>query len=411
MAFEYFIGSRYLRSRQKTGFISFITVLSVAGVTVGVMALIIVLSVMTGAESYFKTKILGVEPHIMVSSYDDAIGDYPDVIDTVMRRQLVESAIPLVETQAMLRSSEDMSGAVLRGLDPAAEGTEILGFSRSELEEKLAPQTNGGQEPEMPGIILGKNLARSLSLRQGDTLYLISPRGMMSPVGHMPSMKRFKVSGVFESGFYEYDSSLAYIHMHTAQGLLKIGDAATAIGIRVSDIYKADKVAEDISKNLGYSYTAMDWMEMNRNFFSALKLEKTAMFVILTLIILVAAFNIASTLIMMVMSKTRDIAILKAMGATEKSIRKIFVFKGLVIGGIGTIIGTTLGIAGCFVLEKYQFVDLPGDVYYFTTLPVQVQFLDIAMIVAAAMAICFLATLYPARKASRLNPVEALRYG
>lgn len=411
MAFEYFIGSRYLRSRQKTGFISFITVLSVAGVTVGVMALIIVLSVMTGAESYFKTKILGVEPHIMVSSYDDAIGDYPDVIDTVMRRQQVESAIPLVETQAMLRSSEDMSGAVLRGLDPAAEGTEILGFSRSELEEKLAPQTNGGQEPEMPGIILGKNLARSLGLRQGDTLYLISPRGMMSPVGHMPSMKRFKVSGVFESGFYEYDSSLAYIHMHTAQGLLKIDDAATAIGIRVSDIYKADKVAEDISKNLGYSYTAMDWMEMNRNFFSALKLEKTAMFVILTLIILVAAFNIASTLIMMVMSKTRDIAILKAMGATEKSIRKIFVFKGLVIGGIGTIIGTTLGIAGCFVLEKYQFVDLPGDVYYFTTLPVQVQFLDIAMIVAAAMAICFLATLYPARKASRLNPVEALRYG
>ncbi|MFP3999870.1 MAG: lipoprotein-releasing ABC transporter permease subunit, partial [Desulfobacterales bacterium] len=402
MAFEYFIGSRYLRSRQKTGFISFITVLSVAGVTVGVMALIIVLSVMTGAESYFKTKILGVEPHIMVSSYDDAIGDYPDVIDTVMRRQQVESAIPLVETQAMLRSSEDMSGAVLRGLDPAAEGTEILGFSRSELEEKLAPQTNGGQEPEMPGIILGKNLARSLGLRQGDTLYLISPRGMMSPVGHMPSMKRFKVSGVFESGFYEYDSSLAYIHMHTAQGLLKIDDAATAIGIRVSDIYKADKVAEDISKNLGYSYTAMDWMEMNRNFFSALKLEKTAMFVILTLIILVAAFNIASTLIMMVMSKTRDIAILKAMGATEKSIRKIFVFKGLVIGGIGTIIGTTLGIAGCFVLEKYQFVDLPGDVYYFTTLPVQVQFLDIAMIVAAAMAICFLATLYPARKASRL---------
>ncbi len=411
MAFEYFIGSRYLRSRQKTGFISFITVLSVAGVTVGVMALIIVISVMTGAESYFKTKILGVEPHIMVYSYDDSIGDYPDVIDTVMRHQQVESAIPFVETQAMLRSSAGMSGAVLRGLDPAAEGTEIMGFSRSELGEKLSPQTDDGQEPGMPGIILGKNLSRSLGVSQGDTLYLISPRGMMSPAGHMPSMKRFKVSGVFESGFYEYDSSLAYIHMHTAQELLKTGDAATAIGIRVSDIYKADRVAEDISKSLGYSYMAMDWMEMNRNFFSALKLEKTAMFVILTLIILVAAFNIASTLIMMVMSKTRDIAILKAMGATEKSIRKIFVFKGLVIGGIGTVIGTTLGIAGCFVLEKYQFVDLPGDVYYFTTLPVQVQFLDIAMIVAAAMAICFLATLYPARKASRLNPVEALRYG
>ncbi|MFW6052853.1 MAG: lipoprotein-releasing ABC transporter permease subunit, partial [Desulfosalsimonas sp.] len=402
MAFEYFIGSRYLRSRQKTGFISFITVLSVAGVTVGVMALIIVISVMTGAESYFKTKILGVEPHIVIRSYDGAIKDYAGVIDSVKRRRQVESAVPFVETQAMLRSSGGMSGAILRGLDPAVEGAEIIGFSKSDLDKKLTAQAGDGGEPAMPGIILGKNLARSLGVRQGDTLYLISPRGMMSPSGHIPSMKRFKVSGLFESGFFEYDSSMAYIHMQTAQGLLKTGDAATGIGVRISDIYKAGRVADDISENLGYSYRTMDWMEMNRNFFSALKLEKTAMFVILTLIILVAAFNIASTLIMMVMSKIRDIAILKAMGATEKSIRKIFVFKGLVIGGLGTAFGTVLGIAGCFVLERYQFVDLPGDVYYFTTLPVQVQFLDIAGIVASAMAICFLATLYPARKASRL---------
>ncbi|MCF8109879.1 MAG: lipoprotein-releasing ABC transporter permease subunit [Desulfobacteraceae bacterium] len=411
MAFEYFIGSRYLRSRQKTGFISFITVLSVAGVTVGVMALIIVISVMTGAESYFKTKILGVEPHIVIRSYDGAIEDYAGVIDSVKDRGQVESAVPFVETQAMLRSSGGMSGAILRGLDPSFKGTGIMGFSESDLEEKLVPTAGDSGEPAMPGIILGKNLAGRLGVRQGDTLYLISPRGMMSPAGHIPSMKRFRVSGFFESGFFEYDSSLAYIHMQTAQGLLKIGDAATGIGVRISDIYKAHRVADNISKSLGYSYMATDWMEMNRNFFSALKLEKTAMFVILTLIILVAAFNIASTLIMMVMSKTRDIAILKAMGATEKSIRRIFVFKGLVIGGVGTVIGTVLGIAGCFLLEKYQFVDLPGDVYYFTTLPVEVRFFDVAAIIAAAMVICFLATLYPARKASRLNPVEALRYG
>ncbi|MFW5930380.1 MAG: lipoprotein-releasing ABC transporter permease subunit [Desulfosalsimonas sp.] len=411
MAFEYFIGSRYLRSRQKTGFISFITVLSVAGVTVGVMALIIVLSVMTGAESYFKTKILGVEPHIVVRSHEGAIEDYGEVIDDLKGRGNVESAIPFVETQAMLRSSSGMSGAVLRGLDPDFEGTGIMGFSDSDLEKKLVPAGAEGREPAMPAIILGKNLARSLGVSQGDTLYLISPGGMMSPAGHIPSMKRFRVSGIFESGFFEYDSSLAYIHMKTAQGLAKTSDAVTGIGVRVSEIYTADRVADDISENLGHSYSTMDWMEMNRNFFSALKLEKTAMFVILTLIILVAAFNIASTLIMMVMSKTRDIAILKAMGATERSIRRIFVFKGLVIGGVGTVIGTVLGIAGCFVLEKYQFVDLPGDVYYFTTLPVEVQFLDVAAIVAAAIAICFLATLYPARKASRLNPVEALRYG
>ncbi len=410
MAFEYLIGSRYLKSRQKTGFISFITVLSVAGVTVGVMALMIVIAVMTGAESYFKTKILGVESHIVLRRYNSAIEDYPDTIDRVRRLEQVESAVPFVETQAMLRSSAGMSGAVLRGLDPDREGTEIIGFSKSELRENLTPGRPGGQAG-MPAIILGKNLSRRLGVSQGDTLYLISPRGIMSPAGHMPAMKRFRVSGVFESGFYEYDSSMAYIHMQSAQGLLRIGDAATGIGIRVSDIYKADRVAGDISESLGHSYMAMDWMEMNRNFFSALKLEKTAMFVILTLIILVAAFNIASTLIMMVMSKTRDIAILKAMGATEKSIRKIFVFKGLVIGGLGTATGTVLGIAGCLLLKNYQFVDLPGDVYYFTTLPVQIQFLDIAAIVSAALAICFLATLYPARKASRLNPVEALRYG
>ncbi|MCF8095076.1 MAG: lipoprotein-releasing ABC transporter permease subunit [Desulfobacteraceae bacterium] len=411
MAFEYFLGSRYLKSRQKTGFISFITVLSIAGVTVGVMTLIIVIAVMTGAESYFKTKILGVEPHIVVRGSDGGLEDFPDVIERIEQIGQVESAVPFVETQAMLRSSAGMSGAVLRGLDPSREGTEIMGFSSSELEQKLTSGKQGGQASAIPTIILGKNLARNLGVEQGDALYLISPRGMMTPAGHMPSMKRFKVGGVFESGFYEYDASLGYIHMETAQNLLGIGDAATGIGVKVSDIYRADLIAENISDKLGFSYWTMDWMEMNRNFFSALKLEKTAMFVILTLIILVAAFNIASTLIMMVMSKTKDIAILKAMGATERSIRKIFVFEGLVIGGIGTAVGAVLGLVGCFLLKQYHFVELPGDVYYFTTLPVEVRLFDIAAIMAAALIICFLATLYPARKASRLNPVEALRYG
>ncbi len=411
MAFEYFIGSRYLKSRQKTGFISFITVLSIAGVTVGVMALIIVIAVMTGAESYFKTKILGVEPHVVLRQYEGAISDYPSVIKKVKQRDQVESVVPFVETQAMLRASSGMSGAVLRGLDPSYEGTSIMGFSESGLEEKLSPDKKDRGGKGLPGIILGKNLARNLGLKQGELAYLISPKGMMSPVGHIPSMKRFKVKGIFESGFYEYDASLAYIHMEVAQNLLGIGDAVTGIGIRITDIYHADRVAENISEDLGFPYWTMDWMEMNRNFFSALELEKTAMFVILTLIILVAAFNIASTLIMMVMSKTRDIAILKAMGATDRSIRKIFVFKGLVIGGIGTAAGTVLGLAGCFLLKHYQFVELPGDVYYFTTLPVRVEALDVCMIVGAALIICFLATLYPARKASRLNPVEALRYG
>lgn len=421
MAFEYFIGGRYLRSRHKQGFISFITVLSMAGVAVGVMALIIVIAVMTGAESYFKSKILGVEPHVVVRRHGDAIADYQQVIDRIRSVADVDSVAPFVDTQVMLRSADGISGAVLRGIDPAYGGEQIMGMTGEAVEEKLAAgssknaagksELKTGDRASGPGIVLGKNLAQKLAVSQGDALYLISPRGMMSPIGHMPSMKRFKVTGVFSSGFYEYDASLAYIHLDAARQLMKTGDGVTGIGVKIKNMYAADQVATEISDQLGFPFWTMDWMEMNRNFFSALKLEKEAMFVILTLIILVAAFNIASTLIMMVMSKTRDIAILKAMGATDKSIRKIFVFKGMIIGAIGTTIGTGLGVLGAVLLKYYKFIELPGDVYYFTSLPVQLEGLDILAIIAAALIICFLATLYPAHKASKLNPVEAIRYG
>jgi lipoprotein-releasing system permease protein len=234
---------------------------------------------------------------------------------------------------------------------------------------------------------------------------------MISPVGHMPVMRRFKIAGIFESGFYEYDQRLAYIHLQEAQKMLRMGDAVTGVGIRVKDLYKADKIAAKIEADLGFPYRTRDWMQMNKNLFSALKLEKKAMFIILTLIVLVAAFNIASTLIMMVMQKTKDIAMLKAMGATDKSIRKIFIIKGMVIGSVGTILGICLGFLGCTLLKHYKFIELPGDIYYFTTLPVRLETLDVFLIASAAMIICFLATLYPARQASKLNPVEAIRYG
>jgi len=224
-------------------------------------------------------------------------------------------------------------------------------------------------------------------------------------------MKRFQVSDIFESGMYEYDGSLAFIHLEDAQKILRMGDSVTGIEVRVKDIYKAGDIAEKIVSELGFPYWARDWTQMNQNLFAALKLEKTVMFIILALIILVAAFNIASTLIMMVMEKTRDIAILKAMGATDKSIGKIFVIKGVVIGAIGTFIGVTLVFVLCKLLEKYKFIELPGDVYYITTLPVRMELLDIVLIATAAIVICFLATLYPARQASKLNPVEAIRYG
>jgi lipoprotein-releasing system permease protein len=411
MSFEYFVGGRYLRSKNKQAFISFITFLSMAGVTVGVMALIIVIAVMSGAESYFTSQILGVESHIIIRRHGGNISDYDKVIHQVESSPGVVSAAPFVYSQVMLRSSSGISGAVLRGIDPEADGSPIKGYDKESLIEKIRPRVIAESGILSPGIILGKELALTIGAAEGEIIYLISPKGMMSPIGHMPTMKRFEVTGIFESGFYEYDASLAFIHLKTAQNLIKIGDSVSGIGVRVDDIYRADGISQTILADLGFPYWTMDWMQMNRNFFSALKLEKKAMFVILTLIIMVAAFNIASTLIMMVMGKTQDIAILKAMGATDRSIWKIFVFKGSVIGFIGTATGVVLGILGCVVLKYYKFIELPGDVYYFTSLPVQLEFLDVFIIISAAMTICFVSTLYPAYRASKLNPVEALRYG
>ncbi|MDA3897231.1 MAG: lipoprotein-releasing ABC transporter permease subunit [Desulfobacteraceae bacterium] len=411
MSFEYFVGGRYLRSKNKQAFISFITFLSMAGVTVGVMALIIVIAVMTGAESYFTSQILGVESHIIIRRHGGTIADYAEVINQVESSAGVVSAAPFVYSQVMLRSSSGISGAVLRGIDPQASGSPIKGYDKESLIKKIRPQVTTESSVLSPGIILGKELALTIGAAEGEMIYLISPKGMMSPIGHMPTMKRFEVTGIFESGFYEYDASLAFIHLKTAQQLIKIGDSVSGIGVRVDEIYRADTISQSILADLGFPYWTTDWMRMNQNFFSALKLEKKAMFVILTLIIMVAAFNIASTLIMMVMGKTQDIAILKAMGATDRSIWKIFVFKGSVIGFIGTAIGVILGIFGCILLKYYKFIELPGEVYYFTSLPVQLEFLDVFFIIAAAMSICFISTLYPAFKASKLNPVEALRYG
>lgn len=414
MTFEYFIGNRYLRVKQT--FISLITILSIAGITIGVMALIIVIAVMSGAESEFRSRILGVESHVMIMRYGSAFTDYRRIIKDVEKIDGVKTASPYVFSQIMLRSSSRVSGAVLRGIDPGSAGQAIKSLNKAFLEQRLTKNQNAGTSAFVPGIILGQELARNLGVIENDIIYLISPRGMISPIGHIPAMKRFRVTGLFESGMYEYDTSLAYVHLKDAQSILHIGDSVTNIGVRVKDIYKADNIAENIAANLNQKYKtglywARDWMQMNRNLFSALKLEKKAMFIILTLIILVAAFNIASSLIMMVTGKTKDIAILKAMGATDKSIRRIFVFKGMIVGLTGTVLGMCLGLAGCILLKHYEFIKLPGDVYYFTTLPVKLEALDVFVIVSAAMIICYLATLYPARKASKLNPVEAIRYG
>ncbi len=411
MDFEYFIGSRYFRAKQKQAFISLITMLSIAGVTVGVMALIVVIAVMAGFESDLKHRILGVESHLVLMRHGGAFVDYRRVVKQLENMDGVEAATPFIYTQVMLRSASRVSGAVLRGIDPESAGRVIKALEPGALQSLRLPQQEEDTAAFVPGVVLGKELARNLGIDPGDSVYLISSRGMISPIGHLPAMKRFKVSGLFESGMYEYDGSLAYIHLQDAQKILQIGDSVTGVEVRIHNIYQAKKISEQISTALGFPYWTRDWMQMNKNLFSALKLEKTVMFIILALIVLVAAFNIASTLIMMVMGKTRDIAILKAMGAKDSSIRKIFIFKGMIIGLVGTSLGVCLGFMLCKLLEKYKFIELPGDVYYISTLPVRLEALDVFIIAAAAMLICFIATLYPAHQAAKLNPVEAVRYG
>ena len=412
MSFEYFVGGRYLRARKRQAFISLITILSTAGVMVGVMALIVVIAVMAGFESDLKSRILSGQANVVIVRQGGDFVDYRRVIDEIQQIKGVEAASPVIYHQAMLRSSGGVSGAVLRGIDPVTAGNVIPALKDINLPAAAPDSPNDAGPGAAPGIVLGRELARNLGVFKGDMLYLISPQGMLSPIGHVPAMKQFRVTDFFESGMYDFDGTFAYIHLEDAQRLLRMNDAVSGVEIRVSDVYQAGKIAEAIDAKLGYPYRSWDWIRKNRNLFTALKLEKTAMFIILTLIILVAAFNIASTLIMMVMGKTRDIAILKAMGATDASIRKIFVFKGMVIGVVGTVLGVLAGFGLCAILRRYNIVELTGDIYYFTTsLPVRLEALDVIIIVAAALAICFLATIYPARQASRLDPVEAIRYG
>lgn len=413
MSFEFFISRRYLRSRQKQAFISLISLLSVAGVAIGVMALIVVIAVMAGFESDMKSRILGVESHVVLMRYGGDFTDYKNVLTEIDNNHEVESATPFIFSQIMLRSKTGLSGAVLRGIDPQTAGQVIKMLDETALQRISGDADGNIVNPEngIPGVILGKELAQTLGVALEDVVYLILPTGMLSPIGHMPAMKRFKVVGIFESGIYDYDGSLAYIHMREAQKMLRMDHSVTGIELYLKDIYKAREVADQIVKKLGFPYWAKDWTQMNQTLFSALKLEKTVMFIILTLIILVAAFNIAGTLIMIVMEKKKDIAILKAMGATNRHIRRIFVYKGLMIGIFGTVLGEILGFVLCLLLKRYKFIELPSDIYYITTLPVQIQMMQMVLIALVAVIICYLATLYPAHQASKLNPVEAFRYG
>jgi lipoprotein-releasing system permease protein len=449
MGYELGVSLRYVKSKKRQKFISLITLLSIIGIMVGVMALIIVLSVMTGFEDDLRGKILGTNAHIVVLKFSGGISNYNKIMyflkhemkndireqerdtlsnDKVLlnrftqeisyadRLNLAKQIIgvtPFIYSQAMLSSHDNVTGVVLRGIDPTTV-TEVTDLRKTLIEGSISQLADTYKDPEsnarIGGIIIGKELAHSLGVVYGDTVNIISPLGVMTPLGMIPRMKKFKVVGIFSTGMYEYDAGLAYLSLSNAQQFLDMGNDVTGLEIKIKDIFKAKQVARLIQKELGFPYYARSWEDTNRNLFTALKLEKTVMFIILILIIVVGALGIVSSLIMVVVEKTKDIAILKALGATDKSIMKIFVYQGLFIGLIGTGLGMLFGYVICLLLKQYHFISLPKDVYYIDTLPVTMRPELFIIVAVSAILVSFLATIYPSYKASKLPPAEILRY-
>lgn len=423
LPYEIFVGLRYLRAKRRNRTISLNTFVSITGITLGVAALIGTVGIMTGFKEDIQAKILGTTAHIIVQErIKDGMADYDAVAAQVQTVPDVIAATPFVLKQVMLTTPSGVQGVVIRGIDPQREGkvTELaknlsagtLADLSKPVKVKQAPiddPTGPPVEVEKPGIILGKELALRLGAFMGDTVNVVSPpAGPISAIGMVPKIRTYAVAGIFQSGMYEYDSSLAYIDLAEAQKFFSLGNAVTGVEIKVTDVFRADQIARSVEQSLGFAYGARDWMQMNRNLFSALKLEKTMMFLLLVLITIVASFNIVSTLTMIVTEKQKEIAILKAMGATSTSIRRIFMLNGLIIGLTGTVIGIPLGYTFLWLIQTFWTFD--QTVYYISKIPVHVLASDVLLVAGSAILISFAATLLPSRQAAKLEPVAALRY-
>jgi lipoprotein-releasing system permease protein len=412
MSLEWFIARRYLSSRQGTRFLSLITLIAMGGVFVGVMALIVVTAVMTGLQNDLRDKILGTNPHIWLTSYGDnmRLEGWNGVLQKVRKVDGVEAAAPFIHTEVLLSNQAQYTeGAVLRGIDPASAGEPVTDIAAKIRAGTLSlGQTRSGNPP----LLVGAALADRFGLVPGDEVTLISPSGAkLTGTGYIPKFRHFEVTGRFKTGMYEYDNKFMYTTLAGAQDVAGLGEDVTGIEIRVPDPMKADRVGKDIEDALGgFPYRTEDWKTMNASLFSALKLEKLAMGIILLLIVVVAAFNIVSTLVMVVKDKTREIGILKSMGLRAAQVQRVFVLQGVVIGTVGSVLGAGVGLFVTWLLDRYKFIHIPGDVYFVDRLPVAFDWVDIALILFLSTVISFAATLYPARQAARLFPVDAIRH-
>jgi len=409
MRFEFFIALRYLFSRRKQTFIYVISLMSIFGVALGVGALVVTLGVYNGFTTDIRDKILGVNSHAIVMSHRaEALDNHAPFVDAVLASQGVTGATPFLYTEVMLSTPNGAKGLVLRGIDPDSAGN-VLTILQNRMLEGGLDELEKDDMP--PGIIIGRELARRLGLGLGSRVNLLSHSGEKSSTGFAPRIRSFRVAGVFQTGMFEYDSTLAFVALPAARELLGLPEGRiSGIELTVADLYKADRVAERLQQELGPPFYVRHWMEMNANLFAALKLEKIGMFIVLSMVVLIASFSIVTSLVMLVMEKTRDIAILMSMGATRGMIRRIFMLQGTIIGVVGTVCGYAFGITLSLLLKKYQFIKLPPGVYALDHLPVLLNPLDIAIVGGSAMLLSFLATIYPARQAARLEPAEALRY-
>ena len=410
--YELFIGLRYTRAKRRNHFISVIALISMLGIALGVTALIVVLSVMNGFQKELRSRILGVASHVQISGAGNRLEPWREVRAIAEKHPEVIAGAPFVMAQSMLSFGAAVQGAVIRGIDPQAE---------SKVADVGKHMKEGSLDALVPGefgIVLGRELARALAVRVGETVVLIAPQGQVTPAGILPRLRQFRVVGVFEVGMYEYDFGLAYIHIADAQRLYRLEDAVSGVRLRIKDLLDAPRVGLELARQLPREAFVSDWTRSHANFFRAVEIEKRVMFIILTLIVAVAAFNIVSALVMAVTDKQADIAILRTLGAAPGNVMKIFIVQGALMGVIGTIVGVAGGVALAmnidvvvpFIEQVFGIKFLRADVYYISDLPSDLQWRDVIVIGTLSLVLTLFATLYPSWRAARVNPAEALRY-